>query len=102
MALIKENLDYGFKANYWRIINVSIDILSNTAMVSIALYTNKEAQKSLEVRTVNAYNDTFLKYFSKRNIINYKDLYEASYFFLKENDEYFKEAKDDNEELLRS
>lgn len=101
MALIKKNTDYGFEAEYWRIISVNVDIVSNSAMICIALYANKDAIRYLESRTITVFENKFEKYFSKSNISNYKDIYEASYIYLKENDEYFINSVDDIEEIAK-
>ena len=98
MALIKENLDYGILANYWKVININLDTISKTGFICIALYVIKDANKFLETKTLNVYVDMFDKYFSKDNIVNYDDIYAASYYCIKENLEYFEDAIDDEDE----
>lgn len=101
MALIKENLDFGISANYWRVTNVSVDTISSTSIIFIGLYVNKDAQRPLDTRGVTIYNEDFEKYFSKTGITNFNDLYEASYMCLKECDDFFSDAVDDEEELAK-
>lgn len=99
MALIKENLDFGISANYWRVINISIDIISNTSIIFISLYVSKDAKRSIDTRSFTVTNEDFERFFSKDGIKNFRDLYNASYLCLKELDPYFIDAVDDTEEI---
>lgn len=99
MALLKENLEYGISANYWRVVNISIDTISHTSIIFISLYINKKAALPISTRSFTVCNDEFEKYFSKDGIANFRDLYQASYLCLKEFDEFFVDAIDDPEEV---
>ena len=98
MALIKVNNDYGIDLNYWRIENISLDNISKTAMISIALYANKDATNCINSEVVSLYAADFDKYFSRENIGGYKDIYNSAYLAIKEKSEYFSNAEDDAEE----
>ena len=101
MALIKKNDDFGFSADYWRVINISIDLISRTGMVFLGLYYDKDTKRHIDTRVISVYGEDFDKYFSKDNILNFSDLYEAGYICTKENLEYFKDAEDDEDELMK-
>lgn len=101
MALIKVNNDFGIELNYWRIESISLDNISDTAMINIGLYADKEAVNAIKYETISLYNEDFRKYFSRENIIKYNDIYNSAYLAVKEKCEYFLTAEDDEEERKR-
>lgn len=112
MALIKEKVikNYGINASYWKVGMMSIDTNLKDVVFSLNLYVNKDLS-----REENTFIDTYTvsdlmgledktlynKYFGEDNGKNYKDWQTACYHFAKENVEFFMDAIDDEEELLR-
>lgn len=105
MALIKEiNTNYGVKADYWRIESITIDKRMKEANFIMHLYLNKEATQSFDYRAVviadkENKDELFDKYFSEN--ITYTDIYNSCYECAKEIDEFFADAKDDEEEIKK-
>ena len=125
MALIKENNDYGFVANYWRIDNIAICRGNKECFVVINLYANKEAKKNIDTRqyiisnhekVTTTYNeetgeeiiskelindfDEYVEYFLQDEV-EYRDVYNSCYEYLKNKIDFFSDAEDDEEEIIR-
>ena len=125
MALIKENNDYGVKASYWRIDNVAIDRNNKQCFVVINLYANKEAKKNIDTRqyiisnhekVTTTYNeetgeeiiskelindfDEYVEYFLQDDV-EYRDVYNSCYEYLKNKIDFFSDAEDDEEEMTK-
>lgn len=104
MALLKNKITkFGIEANYWKIGMLTIDRLSKQACCSVYLYMNQQASISnpqgfVDCQTVTSLmhmdgdKAIFNQYFDGQ--IPYKDVYNAFYEYLKENEEYFKDAVD--------
>ena len=125
MALIKENNDYGFTVNYWRIDNIAIDRINKQCFVVIDLYANKEAKKNIDTqqyiisnheKVATTYDretgeeivsremindfDEYIEYFLQGEN-EYKDIYNSCYEYLKNKIDFFSDAEDDEEEMIR-
>lgn len=105
MALIKSvDTLYGITADYWRVDTITIDKRNMEANFVLGLYMNKQAVNSLDYKVYTIADkenrdELFDKYFSDSR--EYTDIYNACYQCAKEQDEFFSDAVDDAEELLR-
>ena len=103
MALIKEvKTNYGINADYWRIETITIDKKRKEANFIIFLYLNKEATESFDYRAVvitdkENREELFEKYFSDNT--EFHDIYNSCYECAREIDDFFADAKDDEEEV---
>lgn len=97
MALIKnKETNYGIEASYWRIGYVSLDRINKYGSISLNLFFNKDAKDYIDSKTVIIETaEEYEKFFSTEALQNYKDIYHASYEFVKSKDEYFKNANID-------
>ena len=105
MALNKEKMtDYGIKASYWRLDNLSIDKANKEGGFTLKLYTSKEATAPLDyyvvALTADKYGEDgagsterFDKYFGTE-VSSYENIYAACYACAKETEEFFKDAVD--------
>lgn len=103
MALIKATeTDFGITASYWKITMISIDRHMREGSFSLSLYVNKDSKQFIKTETISLMllNDTdvFIKCFESHDF----NVYKACYEYAKANVEFFKDAVDDEEELLRN
>lgn len=104
MALIKPTTTgYGIVADYWRIETITIDKKMREASFILFLYLNKEATNNFDYRVITITDkankdELFKKYFSER--VEFTDIYNSCYTCAKELDDFFADAKDDEEELI--
>ena len=125
MALIKENNDYGLTVSYWRIDNIAICRGNKECFVVVNLYANKEAKKNIDTRQYIISNhekvtttydretgeeivskelindfDEYVEYFLQGEV-EYRDVYNSCYEYLKNKIDFFSDAEDDEEEIIR-
>lgn len=107
MALIKETeTKFKITASYWRISLISIDKRRNVMSIVLDLFMEKGAEASLDTYVVDDFMissdnyEMFNKYFMDEGK-SYKDIYTACYKYCKDNVEFFKDAVDDEEELMK-
>lgn len=102
MALIKEQqTKFGMPAAYWRVSVLTVDTRLKEANFALDLYLNKEAEVSFDTICVcdlmgQEDKAMYNKYFGLNNG-DYKDWQTACYMYAKENVEFFKDAKDDED-----
>lgn len=109
MALIKKvETDYGIIADYWKVSRISLDIIKNEISFTLNLYLNKKSKQELgdytfvsSILNKEEFEPLYEKYFKQDREENYKDIYTACYKFSKENIDFFKDALDDEEELIK-
>ena len=110
MALIKNiQTEYGIEAGYWKISRISIDTIKKEISFTLNLYIDKEHQQkelgemvfASAILTQEEFKPQYDKYFRKDEGENYKDIYTACYMYAKDNMEFFKDAEDDKEEMLK-
>ncbi|HAU85090.1 MAG TPA: hypothetical protein DCW90_06205 [Lachnospiraceae bacterium] len=103
MALITEgNINqYGVEEEYWRLLNININVQYKYADITVASYRNKEARDSnaepMNLKKVRAKwnEEEFENYFSPQaTTYRNKNIYELAYEYIKENDEHFANAID--------
>ena len=108
MALIKKVMtEYGVEAEYWKVSRVSIDTIKKEVAFTLNLYLNKEQQLrelgdrtfASAILTKEEFEPQYDKYFRKDEGENYKDIYTSCYMYAKEHIEFFKDAKDDADEI---
>lgn len=112
MALLTENKinQFGVKEEYWRILNINLNIQYNYCDITLGAYANKDARNSdaepMNIKKVRAKwdNKEFFKFFAPQTFelkkvntdesSNISDnIYKRAYDYIKLKDEYFKEAK---------
>ena len=95
MALQKNKItEFGIKAGYWKIGMLTIDRIRKEATFILYLYLNKDDLKELEREIVSCIEESkeiYNKYFSG---IEYTDIYNAAYCYVKDNVEFFTDALD--------
>lgn len=99
MALIKENNDFGIPLSYWKITGINVDRRNNIALIYIDLFAKKGADRGISMRSFYITDENFDKYFSAN--LGFDDIYQAGYESIKMCDEYFKDAEDDEDELMK-
>lgn len=102
MALKKENYEtiFGAKAEHWVIQSINMNDLHGYADITLVGFVNEEAYlngkasietKRVKVSYTNGYSTTFSKKTLQRTNTN---IYQLAYEYLKENNDFFKDAKD--------
>lgn len=117
MALLTEGKvnQFGVQEEYWRILNVNINLQYNYCDITIGAYANAEARingsEPMNIKKIRAKwdNEEFFKYFSPDTFINSSEInflneteqsnmshniYERFYDYIKVKDKYFESATD--------
>jgi len=100
MALIKNKMtDLGVEANYWKVTMISIDRFMKTGSFSLSLFMTRGAKQFIETYTVPMLEseEAYIECFESGE---YKDVFTGCYEYAKKYIEFFKDAVDDEEELL--
>lgn len=109
MALLKEvTTKFRVKASYWKVGMLTIDTNLKEVSFSLNLYFNKESAEdqdtfldTFSVTDLMGVSDKTMynKYFGEDKGEHYKDWQTACYNYVKDNVPFFKDAKDDPEEI---
>ena len=100
MALIKENTDFGVTADYWKLSDVTINRNNKYCQLILGLHFNNSTNRALTHKSINVQSELFDTYFEEPNI--YRDVYHASYEYIKNNVDYFKDSVSDENLLVES
>lgn len=103
MALKKENYEtiYGAKAEHWVIQSVNINDSYGYGDITLVGYVNEDAylngKASIETKKVKvSYSNGYEENFSKKALQKRSNtnIYELAYNYIKENNDFFKDATD--------
>ena len=102
MALKKENYEtiFGAKAEHWIIQSINLNDVHGYGDITLIGFLDEEAylsgKASIETKRVKvSYVNVYSKQFSKKSLAdNTSNIYELAYNYVKENDDFFKDAKD--------
>lgn len=102
MALKKENYEtiFGAKAEHWIIQSINLNDVHGYGDITLIGFLDEEAylngKASIETKRVKvSYVNGYSKQFSKKSLAdNTSNIYELAYNYVKENDDFFKDAKD--------
>lgn len=102
MALKKENYEtiFGVKAEHWIIQSINLNDVHGYGDITLIGFLDEEAylngKASIETKRVKvSYVNGYAKQFSKKSLTdNTSNIYELAYNYVKENDDFFKDAKD--------
>lgn len=105
MGLLTENKinQFGVKEEYWRILNINLNIQYNYCDITLGAYASEDARASeaepMNIKKVRAKwdDEEFFKFFAPQTFeleSGYSNIYKRAYDYIKIRDEYFKEAKD--------
>ncbi len=103
MALKKENYEtiYGTKAEHWVIQSININDSYGYADITLAGYVDQTSYetgkasietKKVKVSHVNGFEENFSKKAAKAR--QFTDIYQQAYEYVKNNNEFFKDAID--------
>ena len=105
MGLLTENKinQFGVKEEYWRILNINLNIQYNYCDITLGAYASEDARASeaepMNIKKVRAKwdDEEFFKFFAPQTFeleSGDSNVYKRAYDYIKTRDEYFKEAKD--------
>lgn len=105
MGLLTENKinQFGVKEEYWRILNINLNIQYNYCDITLGAYASEDARASeaepMNIKKVRAKwdDEEFFKFFAPQTFkleSGDSNIYKRAYDYIKTRDEYFKEAKD--------
>lgn len=105
MGLLTENKinQFGVKEEYWRILNINLNIQYNYCDITLGAYASEDARASeaepMNIKKVRAKwdDEEFFKFFAPQTFeleSGDNNIYKRAYDYIKIRDEYFKEAKD--------
>lgn len=98
MALIKGNNDFGINADYWKLSDITINRSNKYCQLILGLHFNNSNNRALTYKSINVEKELFDSYFEEPNA--YRDVYHASYEYIKNNVDYFKDSVSDEEQVI--